>query len=132
MKIKLDARVRMDRAAARRLLAAQTEAFGLTAVDILADLRVSETLPYRSGLLDASTGVLTGDEPKKVQIASWAWYAAMIYNRTDRKYFRVWNQNAGPLWFAPYITGEKKALWLELYKNRLKRGLAKKQRGGGL
>jgi len=126
MRLGLDTHIRMNHEGRKRLLAAQGEAFRLTAEDIVDDLKKAETLPYRSGLLDASTGVLTGENPKKVQVASWAWYAAMIYHRTDGKYFRVWNQNAGPLWFAPYITGEKRLLWLGLYKDRLRRRLVRK------
>ena len=120
--MKMNAVVLVKRSALKRLKAAQATAFSRAAEDVVADLRVSETMPYRTGALDASTqAAAVNRDLARVQVATRAPYAAHMYGWKGN-FGRRYNANAGGAWFAPYVNGGKVGLWAERFKARL-RGL---------
>jgi len=127
MRIRISCKAEIDRGKLAVLRKAQTEAFAQTAKDVADDLKASETLPYRTGALEESTREEAVDgRQNAMQIATRVPYAALVYNRTDVRYLRAFNEEAGPLWFEPYVRGAKVRLWAERFGERLRALLAER------
>jgi len=130
MRVSLQCNAKWNTRNLSALRKAQGKAFSAASGDIAADVKAAETLPYRMGALSDATDSATvnGDETE-TQIASRVPYAGLLYNRTDLRYFRAHNKNAGAKWFETYLRGEKRGLWLAAFAARIK-GLLREGGGG--
>lgn len=81
-----------------------------TANKMLNDLTNSQTMPFDTGALqDRSTFIDTGKKAKgKVSIVSDTPYAREMYYHPEYNFKKDKNPNAGAMWFAPYIDGNKR------------------------
>ena len=121
MRVKLQCHTLWNARQLSALRKAQGKAFAAASADIAADLKASETLPYRTGALSDATGsAAVNRDDKTTEIASRVPYAGLLYNRTDARYTRRHNQNAGARWFEPYLSGGKAGMWLTAFAARLK------------
>ena len=127
MRVNLTYNAKWNRRSLTALAKIHSKAFTAASADIISDIKAAETLPYRTGALSDATdsAVVNGDE-RVTQIASRVPYAGLLYNRTDLRYFRAHNKNAGARWFEPYLTGGKKNFWLSAFATRIRKMLGGK------
>ena len=109
-----------DQKQLKALRKAHDTAFAQAAEDVAAEIKSVDTLPYRTGALEAATEARTVEgKNSTVELVSDVPYAARVYDRTDLSFVRAFNANAGPLWFEPYVRGTRVKVWARMFAERL-------------
>lgn len=106
--------------AIRRLQEIVQQAFEMTAEEVLADVRDSQTIPKNVGELERSGYV---DADVKAMIAHIIFdtpYARRLYWHPEYNFRQDKNQFAGGLWMQTYLDGEKKQYVKETFSAFLK------------
>ena len=86
------------------------EALAETADALKSDLERSQTMPFDTGALQNRSTFVDDSKKNKgiVTIVSDTPYARRLYFHPEYNYQKIHNKNAGGMWFAPYISGNKK------------------------
>jgi hypothetical protein len=86
------------------------EALVETADALKSDLQKSQTMPFDTGALQNRSTFIDDSKKNlgKVTIISDTVYARRLYFHPEYNYQKTHNKNAGGMWFAPYISGDKK------------------------
>lgn len=81
-----------------------------TADAVKTDLQQSETMPFKTGLLQNRSTFVDDKEAAsgRVYVVSDTPYARRLYFHPEYNFSRAENKNAGGEWFEPYISGVKK------------------------
>jgi hypothetical protein len=96
-----------------------------TADAIRADLVQSQTMPMDTGELQNRSTFIDSKKKNqnKVSIVSDTPYARRLYFHPEYNFRTDKNPNAGGMWFAPYLTGNKKDFATKAFKLFMKRSL---------
>ena len=102
------------------------QALEMTGAETLRDLKAAQTLPFREGqLTDSTTLDRSGAVKGHVAIVSATPYARRLYFHPEYNFRRgkdAEHENAGALWFEPYLKGKKNA-WLKTTYRKFLKGL---------
>ena len=99
------------------------QALEMTGAEALRDLKAAQTLPFREGQLTESTTLdRSGAVKGHVAIVSATPYARRLYFHPDYQFSTAEHENAGALWFEPYLKGKKNA-WLKTTYRKFLKGL---------
>lgn len=94
---------------------------GLDAAIVLKkEITDSKTIPKDEGELESS-GAVKRIRAGRYQIVYSTPYAVRLYWHPEYKFRRDKNSNAGGLWLHPYIDGEKKDSYKNIYSRFLKK-----------
>lgn len=102
------------------------EALVETADALKSDLQKSQTMPFDTGVLQNRSTFIDDSKKNlgKVTIISDTVYARRLYFHPEYNYQKTHNKNAGGMWFAPYISGDKKdwtsKKFVKIMKGKLK------------
>lgn len=96
-----------------------------TADAIKTDLVQSQTMPFDTGALQNRSTSVNHDKVDKfeVSIVSDMPYARRLYYHPEYNFQKEKNPNAGGLWFAPYINGNKKDFARTVFAKFLERSI---------
>lgn len=90
------------------------EALLETADALKTDLQLSQTMPKKTGQLQEIRTTIK-EKKDKVMIIHDTPYARRLYFHPEYNFNKALNENAGALWWEPYLTGDKKELPKKLF-----------------
>lgn len=120
--------VKIDEAAVGLLEKYNSQALKMTADAVLSDLRQSQTMPFKEGVLQNDQSFVDDEnaESGEEYVVSDTPYARRLYFHPEYHFNFEHNPNAGGSWFEPYISGNKS----DFVKNAYARFLKGKIGGG--
>jgi len=119
----MNVKVKMNKAAMRKLSSAQIIALEMTAEAVKTDVIAKNVIPFDSGTLqNESTGIDTRiSRSGKVSVSSDTPYARRMYFHPEYKFNKENNPDAKGRWFDDWISGKYKSFAPNAYKKIFKK-----------